>query len=171
MKILIASYSKGQIKIQQMAFVLVALMIFLALVALIYISFRVENIKGDVEDLGDQEARELARKLSGTPEFAFTAEDCSDCIDLDKVLVLKERKTYKDFWNLDYLQVERVYPKGDGECTKANYPNCGTITIIDDEVWTPAQAFVSLCRWEDSKGGYFRCELGRIYASGDLGNG
>ena len=108
MKILIAGYSKGQIKIQQMAFVLVALMIFLALVALIYISFRVENIKGDVEDLGDQEAKELARKLSGTPEFSFTAEDCSNCIDLDKVLILKERKTYKDFWNLDYLQVERV---------------------------------------------------------------
>ena len=123
MKILIAGYSKGQIKIQQMAFVLVALMIFLALVALIYISFRVENIKGDVEDLGDQEAKELARKLSGTPEFSFTAEDCSNCIDLDKVLILKERKTYKDFWNLDYLQVERVYPHGNGDCKKENYPN------------------------------------------------
>tara|TARA_Y100000310_G_scaffold337711_1_gene425482 strand:- start:1655 stop:2164 length:510 start_codon:yes stop_codon:yes gene_type:complete len=159
---------KGQIKIQQMAFVLVALMIFFVLVGLVYFTYRISDLRGEAESLGDEEAQELVRKLSGTAEFAYTEEDCANCIDLDKVLVLKDRQTYRDFWDLDYLKIKRVYPIMEGECEKGNYPNCGTITVIDKENFgTPSEAFVALCRFEKSNGGYTKCELGRIYASGE----
>ncbi len=172
MKILDADYSKnklGQLKIQQMAFVLVALVIFFALVGLIYFSFRVKNIESSATGLKEDEAKSLVKKLVSTPEFSFTVEDCSACVDLDKVLSLKGRRTYEGFWNLDYLAVEKIYPSEDRECEKSNYPECNRITIINttEKTGEITRAFVALCRWEDSKQGYFKCELGQIMASGE----
>ena len=156
---------RGQLKIQQMAFVLVALMIFFGMVALFYFSIRISNLEKSAIDLKDEQAKELVRKLTSTAEFGFTASDCSGCVDLDKVLILKERETYKDFWQLDYLEVEKI--TGGEECTKANYPECGKVTIIKKENYGAAvSSFVSLCRWEKEKGGYTRCELGKILVSG-----
>jgi len=162
------NYSKGQLKIQQMAFVLVALMIFFALVSLFYFSIRVSNLEKSAVELREEEAKELVRKLAASPEFAWTATDCASCIDLDKVILLKNRKSYSGFWNLDYLAVERVYPSKQGECTRGSYPNCNSITIINKTgaFGTPAWSYVALCRHEFAKSSYVRCELGRIFAAG-----
>lgn len=161
-----ANYSKtGQMKIQEMAFVLVAIMIFFGLVALIFFSIRVSNLRESAGELREDEAKQLVRKLASTPEFSF--RNCQVCIDFDKVLELKGKKDYQGFWNLDYLAVELVYPDKNGECNKSNYPECRSITIINKtQFGTAPDAFVSLCRWEQEKKGYFKCELGRIYASG-----
>ena len=154
-------------KIQQMAFVLVAMMIFFAMISLVYLSIRTTGLKKEVVSLREDEARELVRKMSGTPEFSWK-EDCATCIDLDKVFALKERQAYKGFWNLDYLAVSLIYPEKEGECTKTNYPDCRTITIINEtgEIGIPFGAFVSICRWVSEGGGYEKCELGKIFASG-----
>ncbi len=169
MKTLVVSSSKGQLKIQQMAFVLVALMIFMSFVALIFVSLRVANLKGDVNSLKEEEAREVIRKISSLPEFSFQSKgDCSQCIDLDKVLLLKERNSYKGFWDFDYLAIGKIYPSSEGECLKENYPNCATITLINksSDVGAITRSFVSICRWESSKEGYFKCEMGQVLASG-----
>ena len=161
---------RGQLKIQQMAFVLVALMIFFGLVSLIYFRLRVSNIEDSAVNLKDEEAKELVRKLSGSAEFAFTSEDCSNCIDFDKVLILSERKSYEGFWNLKHLEIQKVYPESEGICNRQNYPKCDTLKIIDSGENTGAitSSFVSLCRWESGKGeGYYKCEIGRILASGE----
>ncbi len=166
---LTASYSKkAQLKIQQMAFVLAAIIIFFAIVSILYLSISLRGLRGAASSLNEQEASELVRKLASTPEFSFEQNDCSNCIDLDKVLLLKSRQSYKEFWNLDFLKIEKVYPsQASLECEKSNYPDCSTITIIGKEDFgSPKSAFVSLCRWEQEKGGYTKCELGVIYASG-----
>ncbi len=169
MTCLIARYSKGQMKIQQMAFVLVALMIFFGMIALIYFSIEIKTLRGDAESLQKEEAKELVRKLASTPEFAWVSQKCAYCIDLDKVMMLKSRGSYKGFWNLDFLRIEKVFPQSQGECERATYPNCNTITILDKENYgSPYTAYVSLCHWEQEKGGYTKCELGRIHASGKI---
>jgi hypothetical protein len=161
----------GQLKIQQMAFVLVALMIFFVFVFLIYFTFKTSSLEKDVISLKEEEARELVKKLSGSSEFAFSVEDCSNCVDFDKVLILSERRNYEGFWGLDYLEIEKVYPKSEGEieCTRQTYPVCSSLKIIDSESdrGSASSAFVSLCRWEEEKGGYFKCEIGRLLASGE----
>ena len=167
MKIYCVDYSKkGQIKIQQMAFVLVAIMIFFAIAVLIYLSFRINALRCDALLLKEEESKEIVRKFSGMPEFSFRG--CANCIDLDKILMLKERKSYSGFWDLELLKVERIYPvNAKLECTKSNYPDCNTITLIENKNYgAGADAFVSLCRWEEKNGGYFKCEIGRIYAAG-----
>jgi hypothetical protein len=165
----LVNYSKrGQMKMQEMAFVLIAIVILFGLVAMIFLSIWTRHIRDSVQKGNEDKARELVMKLASTAEFSFSIRACSTCVDMDKVLVLKDfNKTYSGFWGLGYLQIERVYPKGvEGECNKANYPNCKTITLVDSKEYeTPAQAYVSLCKWtEAADSGYYKCELGRIYA-------
>ena len=165
MKILHASCSKkGQMKIQQMAFVLVALMIFFVIVTLFYFSVRVKTLEQNANTLKEESTKELVRKLASSPELSWS-RGCDNCIDMDKAMLLKDRKSYVDFWNLDYLAIEKVYPKTSGDCTIATYPNCNKIIIVGTNIGIPSDAFVSLCRLEGN-GGYEKCELGRIYATG-----
>jgi hypothetical protein len=160
--------SRAQIKIQQMAFVLVAIVIFFGMVALLYFSISLGSLKKGAQNLQDEEASEIVRKISSSAEFAFTSKDCPNCLDADKVLILKSKPSYNEFWDLDFLQIEKVYPLGKKvECQKSNYPDCNTITLVGKEQFgSPSSAFVSLCRFEQSKGGFTKCELGRIHASG-----
>lgn len=173
MEILVANSSKAQMKIQQMAFVLVALAIFFALAALLYFSFSLYNLRDTANTLADDEAREIVRKLSGAPELGFTSStDCNSCIDLDKALLLKELAAagspYENFWNLDYLMVEKISNSGNQEeCTRFNYPNCKTITIINKNAnfGSASKSFVALATWDEGAKRY-RYEFGRIHASG-----
>lgn len=157
-----SKHSRGQVKIQQMAFVLVAIMIFFAIVALFYITIRSGNLKEDAGLLREEEAKELVRKVSSWPEFKWEIEDCAACIDMDKVLVLKDNDAYKDFWDVPFLQIEKIYPPSKGECTKQNYPDCRTITLAEEDKFTAHSAFVALCRY-DSVLKTDKCELGKIH--------
>lgn len=165
------SNRKGQLKVQEMAFVLVAIMIFFAIVAIFYISVRFNSLENRVIDQRSEEAKETIRKLAYTPEFAWTSGDCEGCVDMDKALLLKDqsRKYYQNLWNLDYLSIEVLYPKREGECTKSSYPNCKSLVIINktSNFGTVEGSFVSVCRQEFSQRGYARCELGIIYAAGE----
>ena len=151
-----------------MAFVLVAIFIFFGIVAMIYLSFQMRSFQDIQNTLAQDEAKELAYKFASTPEFAYTSGySCSNCIDLDKVLVLKGMSSYTGFWSqLDYIEIEKIYPPGfTGECTIANYPNCRTIKILNSSSMTgiPQSAFVTLVHFEPSNGGYPVFELGRIH--------
>ncbi len=171
MAILYARYSKGQMKIQQMAFVLVALMIFFGMAALVYFSFSMSNLKQNAQELKDKEGIEIVKKISTSPEFAFGGRACSSCVDFDKILILKENAKYKKFWNLDYLTVEKVSNKTSlKECDRFTYPDCEVITVVKESgnFGAANAAFVTLARWDSGlgAGGGFRYELGKIYASG-----
>lgn len=164
-----ASFSnKAQMKIQQMVFVLVAIVIFFALVFIFYIVITLGDVKKDVATLRAEGAKELLRSIASTPEFIYSKEDCSGCVDKDKLFVLKSRKAYEGFWDLDFLKIQTVYPINENkECDNSNYPNCNSITLIEkEEFGTPQETFVLLCYWNNEKGGYKKCEIGKIFASG-----
>lgn len=168
MRDLNVGYSKGQLKIQQMAFMLVALVVFFAMVGIIYVIFSVSSLRQTAQELRDKEAVELVKKLASSPELAFTSEsDCSSCIDFEKALMLKDLNNYKNFWNLGYLKIERVSPdENDEECNKFNFPHCKSVTIIESVNAKPKTAFVALARWDPDLKRYRR-ELGKIYASSE----
>lgn len=172
MRHLIAGYSKGQMKIQQMAFMLVMIVIFFLMVGMVFFSIMFSNLRSTAEDLRQNEAKEIVKSISGSPELAFTSSrDCTQCIDFDKALYLKEMiqsGVYSGFWSLDYLVIEKVDPSLNGpiECTPVNFPDCTTITLIgnDNPGLAPA-AFTSLAHWDKDMND-FRYDFGRIYASG-----
>ncbi len=161
---------KAQLKIQEMAFVLVAIMIFLALVALFYLSVRTSQLQTNTEQIKDDQARNFVRKLTGVPEFQWAG--CPSCIDADKAFLVKERirvnASTVSAWGLDYLALEVVYPpRSGGECTSANYPACNLTTVIrgNGSYGTASSVYVALCTREYNFG-YIKCDLGRLYASG-----
>ena len=163
---------KGQLKIQQMAFVLVALMIFFAMVGIIFFSIYLSELREDVQDLRDREARELVRKLSSSPEFTFNAESCASCVDFIKALKVREMGEYKKFWKLDYLVLEKINNKtksNQKECDTTNIHECDKITIIGNDSYGSAKSsFVVIAWWDDrllGGNGDYRYELGKIYAS------
>jgi len=171
---LTAIYSKkAQMKIQQMAFVLLAIMIFFAMVGLIYFTISIANVQASAEELRDNEARETVKKLSGSPELGFTSTtDCSSCIDLDKALILKDSTRYQNFWNLDFLMIEKISPESSSvECTKTNYPDCSQITLINKGgSLSTKTAIVAIAHWDGNRQS-FVYELGKIHASAKiLGN-
>lgn len=159
---------KGQMKIQQMAFVLVALIIFFAIIVLIYMRIRIANIESSAQLTGEEYAKGVVAKMVSAPEFSWI-DSCGTCVDIGKVWALKNVGNYSSFWNLDYLEVEIVYPDRKGECNDANFPNCESITLINktSNVGASYSAFINLCRTEGQIGNsYIKCELGRIWASG-----
>ncbi|MBS3088167.1 hypothetical protein J4402_00130 [Candidatus Pacearchaeota archaeon] len=151
---------KAQLKIQQMAFVLVALMIFFGLVAVIYLSIWSSNLEESAAQRQEEEALQIALALAGSPEFAFTSSsDCSSCVDFEKIVSL-DKDIYKTLWNLDYLEVEIVYPVPEsGETNK--------ITIIPrpPNLGSTSSVFISLVRRDQSTRD-FKYEIGKIIVSG-----
>lgn len=160
---------KAQLKIQEMAFVLVAFIIFFVILGLFYFSVRIADMGDEVKLGKEQKTMELIRKISATPELGW--RECSNCVDLDKALAMKEKNdvySYNKLFDLDYLVIERIYPEqNEAECQKSNYPSCNKITIVKmrEEYGVSYSSFVALCRWDNSINSEV-CELGRIYAAG-----
>lgn len=171
-----AQCSKAQLKIQEMAFVLVAIFVFFGLAALFFLTVNLSGVKEQVQDLNQEQAKQLAFQFANTPEFNWYDDKCVSCADSLKALLFKDKRDiYIPYWNIDYLQFEIIYPEKSGECTLQNYPDCKTITLVNrtDYYGTPASAYIALCRHERlaAGGSYPKCELGMIHVSvkGDSG--
>ena len=157
---------KAQVKIQQMAFMLIGVTLFLIMAAMFILMIRFSSIKDSAELLEEKNALLLVSKIADSPEFscqnAFgTAR--SNCIDTDKVMALKSRiADYRGFWGVDGLEIRKVSSETGAECGLENYPECGNITLVRSNNGTGVANFVSLCRKGRETRTYDKCELGRI---------
>jgi len=165
---------KAQLKIQQMAFMLIAVTLLFVFVGLFVLGIKFSGLKQTVTDLNEENAMLLVSKLANSPEFscgeAFTTFGKTDCIDADKAIILKDNKNYEGFWGVNEIKIKRIYPaqKNDVECTIENYPDCNIIKIYSDnsENRNYKSNFVSLCRKENFEGEiYDKCELAKLIIS------
>ncbi len=158
---------KAQMKIQQMAFMLIAVTLFLVMAGMFILVINFSNLKGTAALLQEKNALLLVSKIADSPEFgcgnAFE-EPRTNCIDTDKVMALTGRlQDYSGFWGVNGIEIRKVYPAETGtECTLENYPKCGKITLIASKNGTGVSNFVSLCRKEQGDFIYSKCEIGRI---------
>ncbi len=156
----------GQMKIQQMIFMIVAVTLLFILVGVFFLSISLSNLKKSAVNLAEENSMLLVSKLANSPEFscgnAFGTSR-TNCIDFDKVISLKSRTEYSNFWGVAKIEVRKIYPsEGDKSCTENNYPDCGVLKILDKNVkiLPYSSNFVSLCRKEtDGKIIYNKCEL------------
>jgi len=162
---------KGQLKIQQMAFMLMAITLFFVLVGMFVFSIQFSGLKESAAILEEKNAMLLVTKLANSPEFscgeAFKNKK-THCIDSDKVLILKENiNKYDDFWDVENIEIRKIYPvSGEKECSLENYPDCNIIKIRSGKITAEFSNFVSLCR-KESIGGeiYDKCELAKLIVS------
>jgi len=161
--------SRGQMKIQQMIFMIVAVTLLFILVGVFFLSINLSNLKKSSVNLAEENSMLLVSKLANSPEFscgnAFGSSR-TNCIDFDKVISLKGRTEYSDFWGVAKIEIRKIYPnQGDTLCTSKNYPDCGVLKILDKNVkiLPYSSNFVSLCRKEtDGKIVYDKCELAML---------
>ncbi|MDO8528641.1 MAG: hypothetical protein Q7S06_01990 [Nanoarchaeota archaeon] len=164
----------AQMKIQQMAFMLMAITLFFVLVGIFVLVIRFSGLKEDSQTLEQENAMLLVSKLANSGEFSCENAfgTLSNCIDADKVIALSSREEYERFFGVAKIEIRKIYPdNGNTLCNEENYQTCGVIRVLDRNVKTlPSSSnFVSLCRREiDSTGiGYDKCEMAKLIVTGE----
>jgi hypothetical protein len=165
---------KGQLKIQQMAFMLIAVTFLFALVGIFFLAINLYNLQKTATGLEEDNALLLVSKLANSPEFSCGNSfggSRSNCIDFEKLIVLQGMiSKYQNFWGVAKIQIRKIYPEDETLCTSGNYPNCGIIKLLDKNVNSTAftSNFVSLCRKDLSDNAiYDKCELAVLMVAGE----
>lgn len=158
---------KGQLKIQQMIFMLIGIALFFSLIGLFAVGALMGSLNEKARLAAEENAVLLTLKIADSPEFscAKTGDNLGSCIDFDKVIHLKENsQKYEKFWGVRGIEIKRIYPSGnDIECTKENYPECDSVTVFPSSSGTGVAGFVSLCRVEDlTQKKELKCDLAQI---------
>jgi hypothetical protein len=163
----------GQMKIQQMAFMLMAVTLFFVLVGIFVLVMRFSGLKESSKTLEQENAMLLVSKLANSPEFSCESSfgALSNCIDADKVMALSNKKEYESFFGVAKIEVRKIYPdNGNVVCSDENYRNCGVIKVLERNVKTlpSSSSFVSLCRKEiENEMIYDKCEMAKLLVSGE----
>jgi len=95
-------YKRSQMKIQQMAFMLMALTLFFVLIGLIFMAVQLSGVRESATNLEKENAEKLIMKIANSPEFSCgesfgTAK--IDCVDFDKIIVFRDMVSdYSKFW-------------------------------------------------------------------------
>lgn len=162
---------RGQLKIQQMAFMLMAITLFFVLVGIFALVISTSNLRQTALALEEENAMLLVSKLANSPEFscgeAFGTNKIN-CIDADKVMILKENsEKYSDFWGIKNIEI-RKQGESSIECNLGNHPNCDILRLYPTNITSEYSNFVSLC-WKDLFEGesYNKCEVARLIVGYD----
>lgn len=161
--------NKAQMKIQQMSFLLLAVFIFFVLVGMLILSISLSGLKDASTKLQAENARLLVTKLANSPEFscglAFGTSEKTNCIDVDKIMILKENiNKYSEFWGVTSIEIRKIYPQNKNiTCTSANYPNCDVIKLKGTSKGYGIANFVAWCRKEKyNEEVQDKCELAKM---------
>ncbi len=160
---------KSQLKTQEMAFMLMAVVIFFIIAGLFFIVIKYRELYRTAGLFEKEKALSTVAKLAETAEFS-----CNKplCVDTDKLIVMQNRPAYNGFWPIASLSVVKIFPKQEEvECTKENYPNCSFFKVYDKQIENKEEVstFVSLCR-KEKQGDYWyeKCELGKLIAGFEI---
>lgn len=154
---------KAQLKIQEMAFVLLAFIFLAGIGLLFYVSIRSGGLEQSAQTLAEEGTIGTVASLPSLPGLQGP---CPQCLDLDGLytLLLLNRTSLLDHWDLDYLQI--VKDARNITCTSTTYPDCSTLTLTRSTSYGSAtRAFVAACFWDRTLQ-QERCEIAAAYASG-----
>ena len=166
-------FKKGQLKIQQMAIMLLAITLFFVLVGMVVLTVSVGGLRERANLLEGENAMLLASRIANSPEFSCGGSfgtGKTSCIDFDKVMVLSNViDKYENFWGVSEIEIRKVYPKRNNqECNLGNYPDCDVVKVFskNGEEGIGVSNFISLCSKQSSEEGvYDKCEVAKIIIS------
>jgi hypothetical protein len=158
---------KAQMKIQQMAFMLIGITIFFVLVGLFALSMSSGGLKAKKAELDEKNALLLVSKLANYPEFSCEnayGGDRVNCIDFDKAFILKNHQEYSQFLDLKNVQIKKITSEEQITCTQENYPDCNFLSLFEENSdGYDKSMFVALCRKDNLEGKlYNKCELAEL---------
>ncbi len=168
---------KAQLKIQEMAFMLLAVFLFFTLVGLFALTIFYSGLRDEATKIAEDRTLSAVTSIADTPELScITAK--SNCVDGDKLIALVNKTAYENFWPFSSLKVitYRGFNKKEDElilCSFANYPDCDLFVVYDKKIRNERArgSFVAFCRKEYENGYvYDKCELAKIIAGTELKN-
>jgi len=144
---------KGQLKIQEMAFVLLALVVLAGIVFVFTIRLNANQLSSGLESINQQRALSLRDKIAALPELKCAKQTC---IDEDNANVIKN-------YDLDYL-----FQGLSGAKIIQIYPTSKEIVLYQSNKPTNQSysTFVNLCRQEQSGSTFdYDCGLAMLLIS------
>ncbi|MFH0711773.1 MAG: hypothetical protein V1889_01310 [archaeon] len=156
---------RGQMKIQQMAVMIVAVFFFFVLVGLFFLGIVFKDVKGSAGDLQRAQAISSMSVIADMPELNYDSS-WSMSVDEDKLRIMSGEfgDSYDLFWPVASVGVYKVYPRFD-EIRKCPGVDCNYYEIYSNgqkDVKTYS-AYVSICRKVRESGStYDDCEIGKL---------
>jgi hypothetical protein len=134
--------ARAQLKIQETAFMLLALAFLFTLLFIFYSNWQVRQIYSEKNKLLEEQAISLLEKFMAMPEFSCLQ---GSCLDEDKLVLLRNMTAYNDLWKgISRIQVIEIYPsrqvmtvyqKGKPEVTYSSFvPLCKT-RQVEGYIW------------------------------------
>lgn len=138
---------KADMRIQQMAFMIIFVFIFFSLVGMFFLRIQLSTLKSTKSSLDMDLTISSIETIMNMPEL-----NCGNtsflCIDEDKVFALSSMSgAYSGLWPISSLEIRKIYPKSDAEIT-CPAANCTTYKIYDSMQSSSQKygTFVSLCK-------------------------
>jgi hypothetical protein len=155
----------GQFKIQQMAFMILAVFLFFVLVGLFFIRFQFSDINESFADLQKEQALSSLRIIANMPELSYSSS-LDFTLDEDKLKVMSSNfsSDYEGFWPVASVKVYKVFPQFD-EVVRCPAAHCNYYEIYDSGQKSTKEysTFVSLCkRVREGTYTYDSCEIGKL---------
>lgn len=157
--------NKGQMKIQQMAFMIVAVFFFFILVGLFFLGIQFKDVKSGVAQLQKEQAISSLRVITDMPELNYDSSD-SITIDEDKLKIMSGNfgLNYDLFWPVASVEVYKIYPAFD-EVKKCPGLGCNYYEVYNNgqkNIQTYS-TYVSICKkTKEHSSVYDRCEIGKL---------
>ena len=156
---------RGQMKIQQMAVMIVAVFFFFVLVGLFFLGIMFKDIGGSAERLQREQAISSLRVIADMSELNYDSS-WSMSLDEDKLGIMfgDFGEAYDLFWPVASVEVFKVYPRFDEvkECPGIGCNYYGVYDNGQSDVKTYS-TYVAICeKVRESGSTYDDCEVGKL---------
>ena len=156
---------KGQMKIQQMAVMIVAVFFFFILVGLFFLGIVFKDVKGGAGQLQKEQAISSLRVIADMSELNYDSS-WSMSLDEDKLRIMSGDfgGAYDLFWPVASVEVFKVYPRFD-EVEECPGVGCNYYGIYDNGQGgvKTYSTYVAICeKVRESGSTYDDCEVGKL---------
>ncbi|MFZ5954981.1 MAG: hypothetical protein ACOYT4_01020 [Nanoarchaeota archaeon] len=150
---------KAQLRIQQMAFMILALFFFFILIGLFFFSYQIKSLRTNYEELQKSEAISSLETLTNMPEFAWTYDSsCNLCVDKDKLLILVNQNLYDSFWPVSSIEFIEITDNKTISCPNQNC-NYYSISNSGQKIAKKYSTYITICEKFPQ---YEKCKIGKI---------
>lgn len=155
----------AQMKIQQMAFLILAVMFFFALVGLFILRISLANLEGDFSNLNKEQAITSIQVVTSSTELNCNSRE-ELCLDEDKLQIMSGdfKEFYSSFWPVAFIKVYK-YSAFNSSPVKCPSPNCNHYEVHNNgqEFFETRSSIISICKKSTiDSSRYESCEVGRI---------
>lgn len=157
---------KAQFRIQQMVFMIVALMFFFILAGLFFIGYQYKQVKVNFSELEKEQAISFLSVMQSMPEFSYSSKDSRTigiCLDWDKLQIISSKSSdFSELFPVETIKVIKAFSETIKQCPG---DNCNYYVIYDSgkKNIQEYETYSCFCKKQSENSvSYDKCELGRL---------